>query len=136
MLSVNSSYCCNHLLNNCKLNFTMLLLCTQFWALAMAYNEFMFERAMYKLRKVSNEAANWCEFMFEKAIIKLRKVSNDTANWLLDPERPKIMWARRAIDSKSKCKSDDVTNNVTESLLVGLERIEKDRSVDGRFDYL
>lgn len=73
----------------------------------------MFEKAVDKLRKVSNEATNWYKFMLEKAIIKLRKVSNGAANWLLDHERPKIIWARHTIGSK--CKSDDVTNNVTES---------------------
>jgi hypothetical protein len=33
------------------------------------------------------------EFLFDKAMDKLRKVSNEAANWLLDPERPKSMWA-------------------------------------------
>ncbi|PNX79139.1 hypothetical protein L195_g035123, partial [Trifolium pratense] len=84
-------YCCNHLLNNFKLNFKTLLLSTQFWAVAMAYNEFLFDKAMDKLTKVSNEAVNW----------------------LLDPERPKSMCARHTIDSE--CKSDRVTNNVSES---------------------
>jgi hypothetical protein len=46
------------------------------------------------------------EFLFDK----LRKVSNEAANWLLDPERPKSMWERHTIDSE--CKSDHVTNNV------------------------
>jgi hypothetical protein len=53
------------------------------------------------------------EFLFDKAMDKLRKVSNEAANWLLDPERPKSMWARHTIDSE--CKSDHVTNNVSES---------------------
>jgi hypothetical protein len=53
------------------------------------------------------------EFLFDKAMDKLRKVSNEAANWLLDPERPKSMWARYTIDSE--CKSDHVTNNVSES---------------------
>lgn len=68
-----------------------MLLSTQFWAVAMAYNEFMFEKGMEKLRKLSNEAADW----------------------LLDTERPKSMWARHTIDPE--CKSDHVTNNVTEA---------------------
>ncbi|KAJ1424167.1 Zinc finger, SWIM-type [Sesbania bispinosa] len=84
-------YCCNHLLNNFKLNFRTLILSTQFWAVAMAFNEFVFEKALDKLRKMSNEAANW----------------------LLDPERPKSMWARHTI--APECKSDHVTNNVCES---------------------
>ncbi|XP_058776102.1 uncharacterized protein LOC131650408 [Vicia villosa] len=84
-------YCCNHLLNNFKLKFRTLLLSTQFWTVAMAYNEFMFEKAMEKLKNISVEAANW----------------------MLDRERPKNMWARHTIDSV--CKSDHVTNNVTES---------------------
>ncbi|KAJ1401847.1 Zinc finger, SWIM-type [Sesbania bispinosa] len=84
-------YCCNHLLNNFKLNFRTLLLSTQFWVVAMAYNEFVFEKAMDKLKQMSCEAANW----------------------LLDPERPKSMWARHTIDPE--CKSDHVTNNVCES---------------------
>ncbi|XP_058747011.1 uncharacterized protein LOC131620001 [Vicia villosa] len=84
-------YCCNHLLNNFKLKFRTLLLSTQFWAVAMAYNEFMFEKAMEKLKNISVEAANW----------------------MLDRERPKNMCARHTIDSE--CKSDHVTNSVTES---------------------
>ncbi|XP_057423577.1 uncharacterized protein LOC130717381 [Lotus japonicus] len=84
-------YCCNHLLNNFKLNFKTLLLNMQFWVAAMAYNEFMYEKAMDKLRKINIEAANW----------------------LLDPERPKNMWARHTIDPK--CKSDHVTNNICET---------------------
>ncbi|KAK7255963.1 hypothetical protein RIF29_29398 [Crotalaria pallida] len=84
-------YCCNHLLNNFKLKFRTLLLTTQFWAVAKAYNEFMFNKAMEKVGKVSTEAANW----------------------LLDPERPKSMWARHTIDPE--CKSDHVTNNISEA---------------------
>jgi len=53
------------------------------------------------------------EFMFEKAMEKLKNISVEAANWMLDPERPKSMWARYTIDSE--CKSDHVTNNVTES---------------------
>jgi hypothetical protein len=79
------------LLNNFKLKFKSLLLSTQFWAVAMAYNDFMFEKSMEKLRKLSNDAANW----------------------LLDSERPKTMWARHTIDHE--CRSDHVTNNVSES---------------------
>ncbi|XP_057452869.1 uncharacterized protein LOC130744726 [Lotus japonicus] len=77
-------YCCNHLLNNFKLKFKTLLLSTQFWAVAMAYNEFIYGKAMDKLRKLNIEAANW----------------------LLDPERPKSMWARHTIDPD--CKSDHI----------------------------
>jgi len=51
------------------------------------------------------------EFMFEKAMEK--KISVEAVNWMLDPERPKSMWARYTIDSE--CKSDHVTNNVAES---------------------
>ncbi|XP_045819551.1 uncharacterized protein LOC123912991 isoform X2 [Trifolium pratense] len=53
------------------------------------------------------------EFLFDKAMDKLTKVSNEAVNWLLDPERPKSMCARHTIDSE--CKSDHVTNNVSES---------------------
>ncbi|KAK2421674.1 MuDR family transposase [Trifolium repens] len=60
--------------------FKTLLLSTQFWVVAMAYNEFLFDKAMDKLRKVSNEAANW----------------------LLDPERPKSMWANWLGDDRKK----------------------------------
>jgi len=31
------------------------------------------------------------EFMFDKSMEKLRKVSNEAANWLLDSQRPKSM---------------------------------------------
>jgi hypothetical protein len=63
------------------------------------------------------------EFMFEKAMDKVRKVSNEAANWLLDPERPKCMWARHTIDSE--CKLDHVTNNVTESFNSWLGNVRK-----------
>ena len=90
-MSLIYRFCCNHLLSNFKLKFRTLLLSTHFWNVAMAYNEFMFNKSMEKLRKVNNEAANW----------------------LLDSERPKSMWARHTIDPE--CKSDHVTNNVSES---------------------
>ncbi|XP_057444916.1 uncharacterized protein LOC130737170 [Lotus japonicus] len=77
-------YCCNHLLNNFKLKFKTLLLSTQFWVVAMAYNEFIYGKAMDKLRKLNIEAANW----------------------LLDPKRPKSMRARHTIDPD--CKSDHI----------------------------
>jgi thioredoxin-related protein len=63
------------------------------------------------------------EFMFEKAMDKVRKVSNEAANWLLYPERPKCMWARHTIDSE--CKLDHVTNNVTESFKSWLGNVRK-----------
>ncbi|KAK7250678.1 hypothetical protein RIF29_33263 [Crotalaria pallida] len=63
---------------------------------------------LYRARK---RAYN--EFMFNKAMEKVGKVSIEAANWLLDPERPKSMWARHTIDPE--CKSDHVTNNISEA---------------------
>ncbi|XP_057444251.1 uncharacterized protein LOC130736432 [Lotus japonicus] len=53
------------------------------------------------------------EFIYEKAMDRLRKLNIEAANWLLDPERPKSMWARHTIDPD--CKSDHVTNNIWEA---------------------
>ncbi|XP_019427184.1 PREDICTED: uncharacterized protein LOC109335506 [Lupinus angustifolius] len=67
-----------------------LILTTEFWAVAMAYNETM-----------SN-----------KAISTMRRINNDVVEWLLDANRPKSTWASHTIDPT--CKSDHVTNNVCE----------------------
>ncbi|KAF1896640.1 hypothetical protein Lal_00034339 [Lupinus albus] len=66
------------------------ILTTKFWAVAMAYNE----------------------TMFNKAIASMRRIINEAVEWLLDADRPKSMWARHTIDPT--CKSDHVTNNVCE----------------------
>lgn len=80
------------MLNHFKLNFKTLLLNTQFWIVAITYNESLFDKAMDKLIKVSNEAANW----------------------FLDSKRPKSMWERHTINIE--CKSDHVTSYVLESV--------------------
>ncbi|WOL19959.1 hypothetical protein Cni_G28761 [Canna indica] len=53
---------------------------------------------------------------------QLRTIDSEAADWLLSPERPKEMWARHTIDSR--CNSDHITNNVTESFnyWVGVDR--------------
>ena len=66
------------------------MLIGHFWAYVMAYNE----------------------FMFDKAISALRKISNDATDWLLSEDRSKRMWARHTYDSS--CKSNHVTNNACE----------------------
>lgn len=53
------------------------------------------------------------EFMFEKAMEKLKNISVGATNWILDPERPKSIWVRYTIDYERK--SGHVTNNVTKS---------------------
>lgn len=83
-------FCCNHLLNHFKMRFRSMLLTSHFWSCAMAYNEFMFDKAMTAMRKVSNEVADW----------------------LLCEERPKHTWARHTYHPLFK--SDHVTNNVCE----------------------
>ena len=60
-----------------------------FWTAAKAYNEFLFNNAMHRIR-VNNEAAY---------------------DWLMS--KPKEMWARHAYDPRIKI--DHVTNNMTES---------------------
>ncbi|XP_019457609.1 PREDICTED: uncharacterized protein LOC109357995 [Lupinus angustifolius] len=52
------------------------------------------------------------ETMFNKAIATMRRIKNDVLEWLLDVDRPKSTWARHTIDPI--CKSDHVTNNVSE----------------------
>ncbi|WOK97503.1 hypothetical protein Cni_G06211 [Canna indica] len=64
---------------------------TKYWTAAKAYNNFVFEKNMMQLRTTDSEAADW----------------------LLSPRRPIEMWARHTIDYG--CKSDHITNNVTES---------------------
>lgn len=49
----------NHKLNNFKLKFNSLMLTSQFWACVMAYNEFMFEKVIGGMRKLSKEVVDW-----------------------------------------------------------------------------
>ncbi|KAF1886644.1 hypothetical protein Lal_00045877 [Lupinus albus] len=69
-------FCCNHLLNNFKLRFKSSILTTEFWAVAMAYNE----------------------TMFNKAIASMRRINNDAVEWLLDADRPKRREEFQVID--------------------------------------
>ena len=68
-----------------------MLLTKMFWSVAMAHNEFLFEKGMERLRKHNSKAAEW----------------------LLSEERKKIIWARRIIEPIFK--SNHTTNNVSES---------------------
>lgn len=69
----------------------MLLLNEQSGAVAKAYNQ----------------------FMFKKALGQIRKVSNDATEWLLTTERHKFMWASHSLDPL--CKFDLITNYVAMS---------------------
>ena len=62
-----------------------------YWTVAKAYNE----------------------FVFEKGLSQLRSIDENAIEWLLSTERPKEMWARHTCDPR--CKSDHITNNVAES---------------------
>ena len=81
--------CCRHIYSNFKVKFPGLMLKINFWTAAKAYNEFLFNNAMHRIR-VNNEAAY---------------------DWLMS--KPKEMWARHAYDPRIKI--DHVTNNMTES---------------------
>ena len=52
------------------------------------------------------------KFMFEKAISAIRKLSKEPADRLLHKDIPKHTWARHTFDPQ--CKSDNVTNNFCE----------------------
>lgn len=81
--------------------FKSLLFTSQFWACAMAYTE-----------------AN-----FDKSLNALRKNNNEVADWLLAKDKPKPMWFRHTYHPL--CRSDHVTNNISEVLKLGWVMIER-----------
>ncbi|XP_042515321.1 uncharacterized protein LOC122089686 [Macadamia integrifolia] len=90
VLGAHHRNCCRHLYSNFKASFPGLLLKTQFWIACKEPNEFIYNKAIERIKEVNKEAYDW--------LVKNNQPS---------------MWCRHAFDKRAK--SDHVTNNMTES---------------------